>query len=251
MRGGRRSPEIASRTALFLMESGMATVGTVFRASVLAILLGGVALTVLAPVFAPVLAQETVSSFFSPSDKYQKWFKETPNVSRSASTAKQYPYPDKSFVMSDKQWRKSTKSIVDGRSNWFDAEVIRHRADVEEYPPAMDFLAWMYQEGRGVDRDNSKAFMWYERAKMAGVENLSGSSAKIFERLSENEKYYAELQLAEDIEAVKSGKRKGAFRKEGDQNLDSVHLRVMKKMRDPNYYKKLRLAREKKEKDGR
>jgi len=212
------------------MESGMATRRTVLRASVLAILLGGIAL--------PVHADSDITSFFSPSEKYQQWFKETPNVSRSAPTAEQYPYPDKTFVMSENQWKKSSKAILDDRSNWFDTEIVRHRAEVEEFPPAMDFLAWMYQEGRGLERDYRKAFMWYERAKMAGLENLSGSSAKIFERLSGNEKYFAELQLAEDIEQVKAGKRKGTIRKTGDEDPDRVILGVLKSQRDLGHSRK-------------
>ena len=113
------------------------------------------------------------------------------------------PDPDKKLVMTGKLWRESSQSIEFGRPDWFDVEVVRQRAEMEGFPPAMDFLAWMYEKGRGLERDYKRAFMWYERAKLAGKENLRGSSAKIFTRLSEREQFFAQVQLAEDIQRLK------------------------------------------------
>ena len=161
--------------------------GTI-KVSILAILLG-----MIAP--QPVQSLIKLSPFFSPSEKYQQWYHETTwlqdaraqkragwfrSKSLATSTAVRYPYPEKKFEMTKSHWTNSTKSIIDGGSDWYDSEIVRQRAEVEEHPPAMEFLAWMYQEGQGLDKDLRKAFMWYERAKMAGVEDLTAPSAKIW-----------------------------------------------------------------------
>lgn len=225
--------------------------GTI-KVSILAILLG-----MIAP--QPVQSLIKLSPFFGPSEKYQQWYHETTwlqdartqkragwfrSKSLATSTAVRYPYPEKKFEMTKSHWTNSTKSIIDGGSDWYDSEIVRQRAEVEEHPPAMEFLAWMYQEGQGLDKDLRKAFMWYERAKMAGVEDLTAPSAKTYHRLNERDKYFAELQLIEDIEQVKSGNRKGKFGKSGYKNYKSVNLGVMKEQRDPDYFKrkKRRLA---------
>ncbi|NQV83143.1 MAG: SEL1-like repeat protein [Rhodospirillales bacterium] len=197
-----------------------------------------------------------LSAFFSPSDKYQQWFHKTaelqvaPGNQRTGSTVQaapsgeatslRYPYPDKKFVMTEALWNKSSQAIIDDKSDWFDSEVIRHRAEVDEHPPAMDFLAWMYQEGRGVDKNNRKAYMWYERAKLAGFKDTTGSTAKIFNRLKESDKFFAELQLAEDIKEFKSGQKKSKLSKEAIKDFEEVDLRVMRNQRDPEYLKRLR-----------
>jgi len=115
---------------------------------------------------------------------------------------------------------------------------VRQRAEVEQYAPAMDFLAWMYEEGRGLSRDYSKAFMWYERAKLAGLEDLRGSSTRIFNRLSRKDKAIAELQLADDIERFKAeaAKRKGAPGYD-TQDFDRIKLHILRQQRDFNFFK--------------
>jgi hypothetical protein len=214
--------------------------------SALAILLGGVAL--------PVHAYIKLSAFFSPSEKYQQWFHKTASdqvapggqgtgasgpAPSGVATSKRYPYPDKKFVMTEELWNKSSRAILDDKSDWFDAEIIRHSAGVDEHPPAMDFLAWMYQEGRGLKKDYRKAYIWYERAKLAGFKNTTGSSAKVFDRLEERDKYFAELQIAEDIKDIKAGRRRGGGKKAKD-DFEEIDLRVMRNQRDPEYLKRLR-----------
>ena len=223
------------------------TLKMTLKVSVMVVLLGGVAL--------PVYGNIRLSTFFSPSEKYRQWFHETTwlqdaraqnragwfrSKSLATSTAIRYPYPDKKFVMTDDHWTNSTKAIRDGQSDWYDSKIIRQRAEVEEHPPAMKFLAWMYQEGCGLDQDFRKAFMWYERAKLAGVQDLSALSAKSYNRLSQRDKYFAELQLVEDVEQVKSGARKGQIEKGGYKQFKTVNLGVMKEQRDPNYFKRKR-----------
>ena len=61
--------------------------------------------------------------------------------------------------MTENLWRKSTNAVVAGKSKWYDFEVVRQRAEVEEYPPTMDFLAWMYEGGQGLERDYKNAFI--------------------------------------------------------------------------------------------
>ena len=43
--------------------------------------------------------------------------------------------------MTENLCRKSTNAVVAGKSKWYDFEVVRQRAEVEEYPSTMDFLA--------------------------------------------------------------------------------------------------------------
>ena len=200
--------------------------------SLLAIFLAGVSW--------PVQGYFQAHSFFSPSNKYQDWFKETPwfreiksdvdirrtrGLTAPDGIAVKYPYPDKKLVMTGKLWRESYNAVEAGKSKWYDVEVVRQRAEVEEYPPAMDFLAWMYEEGRGLERDYKKAFMWYERAKLKGKADLRGSSAKIFTRLSEREQFFAQLQLAEDIQRMKPGAQV-TF-----EGFERVKLHVLKQQR--------------------
>ena len=212
-----------------------------------------IAVSVLAVIFAviavPVYGNFQLHGFFSPSNKYRAWFDETaarrallnaPGFRRAsaASTAAKYPYPDKDFVMTEAFWNKSSDAIEGGKSDWFDTEIIRQRAEVEKYPPAMDFLGWMYEEGRGVNRDYRKAFMWYERAKLAGMENLRGSSTKIFRRLRQSERDAMELQLAEDVEQFKSlaARRKGQPGY-SSQDFERIKLHILMQQNDFNFFK--------------
>ena len=197
----------------------------------------------------PVNGYFQAHSFFNPTNKYRDWFKETVwlpdtrveeakrggfRLASANDIAVKYPYPDKKLVMTKKLWRESSHSIEFGKPDWFDAEVVRQRAEVEEYPPAMDFLAWRYEEGRGLERDYKKAFMWYERAKLKGKADLRGSSAKIFTRLSEREQFFAQLQLAEDIQRMKPG-AKVTF-----EGFERVKLHVLKQQRVLSNYRKKR-----------
>jgi len=178
--------------------------------SVLAILLGAIAV--------PVHGYFQAHFFFSPSNKYREWFQETRGlqdtrsrktrpgirfVSSAASTALRYPYPDKAFVMTEKRWLKSANEAIHGKPDWYDVEVVRQRAEVEEYAPAMDLLGWMYQEGRGLKRDLRKAYNMYERAKLTGKPEVRGNTAKIFDRLNPPEQVIAKIQLLEDIKRIK------------------------------------------------
>lgn len=223
------------------------TVKRTIKVSIIAILLGGIAL--------PVHSNIKLSPFFSPSEKYRQWFHETTwlqdaqaqnragwfrSNSLVTSTAVRYPYPEKKFEMTNAHWSDSTKAIIDGQSDWYDSEIVRQRAEVEEHPPAMEFLAWMYKEGKGLDQDLRKAFMWYERAKLAGLEDFKSPSSKIYNRLTQRDKYFAELQLIDDIEEVKSGARKGKLGKDGYKDYKTVNLRVMKQQRDPDHFKRMR-----------
>lgn len=171
----------------------------------------------------------SADGFFDASKKYQEWFNETKRYSETeapkftdtkkrrgkkaapAQPLEPYPYPDKQFQMTEKVWKRSADAIISGKNEWHDTEVIRHGAEVQGHGPAMDLLGWMYQEGRGLEKDYRKAYMWYERAKIAGVEETRGSSAKIYNRLSEREKYFADLQLNEDNKNSK--KAPGDFRR--------------------------------------
>ncbi|MCH7937108.1 MAG: SEL1-like repeat protein [Proteobacteria bacterium] len=211
------------------------------KISVLAAFLGVVAF--------PVQSYYQAYGFFNASNKYREWFHNTvwlqdtrvqeaargePRSVARNSIAVKYPYPDKKLVMTGKLWRESSRSIEFGQPDWFDAEVVRQRAEVEEYPPAMDFLAWMYEEGRGLERNFNKAFMWYERAKLAGQTNLRGSSAKIFDRLSERQQFLAQVQLAEDIQRLKPDAKVAI------EGFERVKLYVMKQQRKLSTYGKNR-----------
>ena len=201
-------------------------------AAVAAVLIGG-----LAP---PVKGYFQSYVFFSASEKYLEWFhlplSQDFGIQRAQSrlrmpvsgmpAAVKYPYPDKKFEMTETIWRDSHKAVENGRSDWFDVEVVRQRAEVEEYPPAMNFLARMYEKGLGLQQNPRKAFMWYERAKLAGEESLSGQPTKIFQQLSPQEKHLAKLQLAEDIERMKT-KSKSRY-----QAYDTVKLHVLEQQRE-------------------
>lgn len=151
-----------------------------------------------------------------------------------ASPAIKYPYPDKEFVMTGDLWRKSLKSVRFGNPDWYDVEIVRQRAEMEGYVPAMDLLAWMYEKGRGLKKDLRKAFTWYERAKLAGRSKLSGDPVRIFNRLRPAEKFQARLQLAEDIERLKP---------EAKVNLEAFELEGYKRIKlyvlEPQYGTKL------------
>tara|TARA_B100000315_G_scaffold247471_1_gene276198 strand:+ start:217 stop:906 length:690 start_codon:yes stop_codon:yes gene_type:complete len=210
--------------------------------SVLVIGLAGIAL--------PVQGFFQAHSFFNPSNKYRNWFHETVwlqdlNAEEAyrmlrrrpirASVAVKYPYPDKDFVMTKQQWLKSKKSVEFGNPDWFDVEIVRQRAEVEEFPPAMDFLAWMYEEGRGLNRDFRKAFQWYERAKLNGHVNLRGNSVKIFERLKGDQRFLARLQLAEDIQLMKNKGQVPVV-----DEFEAVKLHVFKEQRETELLRKKR-----------
>ena len=202
----------------------------------------------------PVQGYFQAHGFFSPSNKYRDWFKETPWFSEIKSNvdirrnrrpaapggiAVKYPYPDKKLVMNKKLWRQSSNAVEAGKSKWYDIEVVRQRAELEEYPPAMDFLAWMYEEGQGLERDYKKAFMWYERAKLKGKVDLRGSSAKIFTRLNRRQKFLAEVQLAEDITRIKPDAKVDL---DGRQSFELVKLHVLERQRDSKFFRKKRAS---------
>ncbi len=98
----------------------------------------------------PVNGYFQAHSFFNPTNKYREWFKETPwlpdtrveeakrggfRLASANDIAVKYPYPDKKLVMTGKLWRESSHSIEFGKPDWFDAEVVRQRAEVEERRP--------------------------------------------------------------------------------------------------------------------
>ncbi len=154
-----------------------------------------------------------------------------------ATFADKYPYPEKDFVMSEKMWRKSLKAITSGSPGWYDVEIVRQRAEIEEYAPAMDILAWMYEQGRGLKRDLRRAFTWYERAKLAGHTELNGDPVKIFKRLKPRDKYLARLQLSEDIQRMKPDARNHL------KGFESIKLHVLGRQRPPRTYAKKRPRR--------
>ena len=197
--------------------------------SVLTVFLGTIAL--------PVHGYFQAHIFFNASNKYSEWFQETRVqetqrgirlVSSASSTAVTYPYPEKAFVMTEKRWLKSANEAINGEPDWYDVEVVRQRAEVEEYAPAMDLLAWMYQEGRGLKKDLRKAYNMYERAKLAGKPKISGNTAKIFDRLNPPEQLFAKIQLLDDIRRIKPD---AAPIKKG---LDQIRVYVMKQQRKLN-----------------
>ncbi|MEE9317361.1 MAG: hypothetical protein V3U48_03615 [Rhodospirillales bacterium] len=180
------------------------------KISVLVVLMGVVAF--------PVESYFQAYGFFNPSNKYREWFHNTvwlqdtrvreaarggPRSAARNSIAVKYPYPDKPFVMTEKRWLKAANEAIHGKPDWYDVEVVRQRAEVEEYAPAMDLLGWMYQEGRGIQQDLRKAYTMYERAKLAGKPKVSRNTAKIFNRLTQPEQRVAEIQLLEDIKRIK------------------------------------------------
>ena len=95
--------------------------------SLLAVFLAGVSW--------PVQGYFQAHSFFSPSNKYRDWFKETPwfreiksdvdirrtrGLTAPDGNAVKYSYPDKKMVMTENLWRKSTNAVVAGKSKWYD-----------------------------------------------------------------------------------------------------------------------------------
>ncbi len=195
--------------------------------SVLAAFLGAIAL--------PVYGKFQLYGFFNPSNKYREWFQETGLqktqrgvrlVSGTSSTAVRFPYPEKPFVMTERRWLKSVNEAINGKPDWYDVEVVRQRAEVEEYAPAMDLLGWMYQEGRGLNQDLRKAYNMYERAKLAGKPKIRGNTAKIFDRLKPPEKLIAKIQLLDDIERMKPGTTPNVT------GFDRVELLIMKQRRE-------------------
>jgi len=189
----------------------------------------------------PVHGYFQAHSFFHASEKYREWFQNTVWLenTRAAETrvgirrpdiataiGVKYPYKEQKFVMTEAKWHDSSTAVEKGDADWYDIEIVRQRAEMDEHPPAMDFLAWMYENGHGVDRDFRKAYMWYERAKLAGEAKIRGTPAKIFTRLSPQEKFMAQVQLAEDIERAKKSP-KGRY-----QSFDTVNLRVLEQQRE-------------------
>ena len=208
--------------------------------SVVAAFLGIIAL--------PVYGSFQLYGFFNSSNKYREWFQETHLqktqrgirlVSSASSTAARYPYPDKAFVMTEKRWLKSANEAIHGKPDWYDVEVVRQRAEVEEYAPAMDLLGWMYQEGRGLNKDLRKAYNMYERAKLAGKPKIRGNTAKIFDRLNPPEQLFAKIQLLDDIRRMKPDAAPDK------KNFDQIRVYVLKQQRKLNT---LRLKHKRKKK---
>ena len=81
--------------------------------------------------------------------------------------------------------------------------------------------------------------MRYERAKLADFENSRGSTTKIFNRLSNSERAAVEIQLAEDIERLRSEASKGTEGQAGyySQNFDRIKLHILRQQNDFNFFK--------------
>ncbi len=184
----------------------------------------------------PVYGYFQAHSFYHAAEKYRQyfqdtvWLENTRAAERRAGITKpgidppmavKYPWKEQKFVMTEEKWSKSSAAVEKGTADWEDIEIVRQRAEMDEHPPAMDFLAWMYENGVGVDRDYRKAFMWYERAKLGGEKKIRGTPFKIFQRLTPQEKYMANVQLVEDIQRAKSGP------KSRGQSFDTVNLRTL------------------------
>jgi TPR repeat protein len=196
-------------------------------------------------------------SFFNPEIKYREWFHVTrwpgeagaprrtytglAAKSDAVSSVQPYTFSDEKFVMTEALWKKSKKNVEGGVSDWFDAEVVRQRADIDEHPPAMDFLAWMYEHGQGIKQDQRKAYMWYERAKLAGEKELRGVSEQIFERLPPPDQTLAQVQLADDV------KRLNPESETTPQDFKQINLRVFRQRRGEDFYREQqeRLERQK------
>ena len=215
----------------------------IIKISLLTALLGATAL--------PVHGYFQSHSFFNPETKYREWFHVTrwpgeASASQPAATAgvtavaasaaavpaaERYPYSSDTFVMTDAIWRKSKQSVETGVSDWYDAEVVRQRAELEEHPPAMDFLAWMYEHGQGIKQDYRKAFMWYERAKLAGETDLRGASGKIFERLTPPDQVFAQVQLADDVKRMQPEATRAII------DFKQINMRVFQQRRGEDFYR--------------
>jgi len=214
----------------------------IIKISLLTALLGATAL--------PVQGYFQSHSFFNPETRYREWFHVTrwPGEARaplpgaddraikvvtpaSVVAADRYPYSSDTFVMTEALWRKSKQNVEAGVSDWYDTEVVRQRAEIEEHPPAMDFLAWMYEHGQGIRQDFRKAFMWYERAKLAGETEFRGASGKIFERLTPTDQVFAQVQLADDV------KRMNPEAAAAIDDFKQINLRVFKQRRGEDFYR--------------
>lgn len=189
-----------------------------------------------------------VHSFFDPNVKYRQWFDADvwrraapPAQARPAvaTVAERFPYPEKEFVLTDALWGEAVAAVRYGKPDWYDAEVVRQRAEMEEFPPAMALLAWMFENGRGVEEDLRKAYTWYQRAKLTGEAQANGQTEKIFDSLAPPDRFYARVQLEEDIERL---------RKETAVVLEeykSVNVRVLKQTRELDSLKrKIQRAKE-------
>jgi TPR repeat protein len=216
----------------------------IVKITVLTALLGALSL--------PVQGYFQSHSFFNPETKYREWFHVTrwpgeaeaprADVAESKTTrartvagvspAEQYPYPSEKFVMTEAIWRKSKQNVEAGVSDWYDAEVVRQRAELEEHPPAMDFLAWMYEHGQGIKQDFRKAFMWYERAKLAGEIDPRGASGKIFEYLTPMDQAFAQVQLADDIKRMQPEQAAHMI-----DDFKQINMRVFKQRRSEDFYR--------------
>ncbi|MFQ5765508.1 MAG: SEL1-like repeat protein [Rhodospirillales bacterium] len=209
----------------------------------------------------PVQGYFQVHSFYDASKKYRELFHETvwlqdtraderrrgiTKRSIATNTAVKYPYPEKEFVMTEQRWRESYEAVEFGNPEWHHIEVVRQMAETEEYAPAMDFLGWMYEEGQGLQRDFRKAYMWYERAKLAGKEDPRGSTAKIFQRMDERDQFFAQLQLAEDVERTRQRPttKKKPFPRSEKEVFERVKVRVFEEQRETEMLRK-KLEREK------
>jgi TPR repeat protein len=161
--------------------------------------------------------------FFTESEKYKSWFQEfgpytVPSVGMVGDrvtirhnaplpAAIAYPYPEKEFEMTEEIWRNAVNRIEFGMGNWFDAEVIRQRAVLEELPKAMDLLGWMYEHGSALSQDYRKAFVWYLRAELAGATNLRGSYIRLYHsKLNALEKRLAMVDVKDEAKRAENRK---------------------------------------------
>ena len=54
------------------------------------------------------------------------------------------------------------------KKNYSESLELYKKAATQDYSPALFRLGWVYETGRGVDKDNHKAFLYYERAAALG-----------------------------------------------------------------------------------
>ncbi len=191
----------------------------------------------------PVHGYAPLTGFFNAGAKYREWYQETVWLSDTRTEElrflgridhepgvhipvnEKYPYPDKAFVLTQKIWNDTVTEIEAGDPDWFDAEVVRQRAVMEGFPPAMDVLAWMYEHGRALDQNFREAFLWYMRAERAGIDRLRGNQYKIFTRnMTKREQQYAQIQLADEMpEEIGNGKLPG---------WDRINLQILAENND-------------------
>jgi len=121
-----------------------------------------------------------------------------------------YPYPDKAFVLTPEIWERTVKKIESGNPDWFDAEIVRQRAEIEGHEVSMELLAWMYERGRGVKQDFRQAFLWYSRAEIAGVKRIRGDLKKIFnESMTKKQRQSARRTLRDEFEKAQTKRDPG------------------------------------------